>query len=87
MLNKIAFANALAALVAIVYIVSYVLLFTARPMFDFIMNAKFLGGDFASKIPAEIDVVSAATTLVAMAVAGWIVGYIWSFLYNMFAKR
>lgn len=86
MLHKTAFANSLAALVVALYVVYYVLALVARPVFDFLVNAEFFGGDFASLIPAQIGLTTALGTLATMAVTAWIMGYLWAWLYNKFAK-
>lgn len=86
MLNKTAFANSLALLIVAFYVLYYVLLLVARPLFDFLLNAEFFGGDLASLVPAQVQLVSVLGTLVTMAVLGWVMGYGWAWLYNKFAK-
>lgn len=86
MLNKLAFANSLALVIVIFYVVYYVLLIMARPLFDLLVNAEFFGGDLASLVPAQVELGSILGALVTMAAVGWIMGYLWACLYNKFAR-
>ena len=81
MLKKRAFANSLAALMAICYAGFYILSQVSPILFDTAFNAQFFGADLAPSKP-----VFSVAGLISMVVMGWILGYVWAWLYNRFAK-
>ena len=86
MLSEFAFANSLAILTGMLYIVFVLLLLLAPNLFKFLFNTQFLGADVASLFPRRISAGSFAGTLVALVVSGWIFGYAWAWLYNRLPK-
>ncbi len=86
MLNKTAFANALAILTALFYVAIYLIDLVAPNTFIFLFNAQFLGADVASLLP-RISVALFVETLVVLVVTCWIFGYVWAGLYNWFARK
>jgi hypothetical protein len=83
MLNKTAFANALAVLTAIFYFVFYLLNLVSRPAFEFLFNAQFLGANVS---PPRISPGTFVGTLIALVVSGWVFGYLLAWLYNKFNR-
>ena len=83
MLNKRAFANALAVLTAIFYLVFYLLSLVSRPAFEFLFNAQFLGANVS---PPHISVTSFVATLIALVISSWVFGYLLAWLYNKFSR-
>ena len=86
MLSEFAFANSLAILTGMLYIVFVLLLLLAPNLFKFLFNTQFLGADVASLFPRRISAGSFAGTIVALVVSGWIFGYAWAWLYNRLPK-
>ena len=86
MLNKTAFANSLALLTALLYVIFYLLSLVAPSLFVFLFNAQFLGADVASLLP-KITFVDFIETLAVLVIFCWILGYTWAWLYNWFAKK
>ena len=87
MLSEFAFANSLAILTGLLYIVFVILLLLAPNLFRFLFNTQFLGADVASLFPKRISPGSFAGTLVTLVVTGWICGYAWAWLYNRLPKQ
>jgi hypothetical protein len=86
MLSEFAFANSLAILTGLLYIVFVILLLLAPNLFKFLFNTQFLGADVASLFPRRLSAGSFAGTLVTLVVSGWIFGYAWAWLYNRLPK-
>ena len=86
MLNKVAFASALAVLTGAFYLVLYVLAVLMPTVFRFIFNAQFLGADVASLLPRELSFLTFDATLVVLVISTWVFGYLWAWLYNRFAQ-
>jgi uncharacterized membrane protein (DUF485 family) len=80
MLKKYAFANALAAVSALSYVVMYVLSLVAPVAYKVVFNAQFLGANIAPSHP-DFDIAS----LISVAVLGWVVGYVFVWIYNRWA--
>ena len=87
MLSEFAFANSLAILTGLLYIVFVILLLLAPNLFKFLFNTQFLGADVASLFPRRISAGRFAGTLVTLVVSGWIFGYAWAWLYNRLPKQ
>ena len=87
MLSEFAFANSLAILTGLLYIVFVILLLLAPNLFKFLFNTQFLGADVASLFPRRISAGRFAGTLVTLVVSGWIFGYAWAWLYNGLPKQ
>ncbi len=86
MLNKVAFATALAIVSAVVYLLLYVLAVVWREAFRFLFNAQFFGADVASLLPRELSALGFLGTLVTLIISAWIVGYGWAWLYDRLAR-
>ena len=71
MLSEFAFANSLAILTGLLYIVFVILLLLAPNLFKFLFNTQFLGADVASLFPRRISAGSFAGTLVTLVVSAW----------------
>ena len=85
-LNKTAFANSLAILTAVIYLIFYLISLVAPNIFAFLFNAQFFGADVASLFP-KISVASFIETFVVLVIFCWIAGYVWAALYNWFARQ
>ena len=86
MLKETAFANAIAVLIGLFYAAFYVLSLIAPGAFEFLFNAQFFGAGVAALIPDRFSFGSFLGVLVATVVLGWIMGYVWAWLYNRFAR-
>ena len=86
MLNKLAFANSLAALIAALYVLFAILALVAPRVFQILFDAQFFGANVASLFPKVQPSPASLVTLVLMIGMSWVVGYAWAWLYNRFAK-
>ena len=86
LLDKVAFANSLAVLTALLYLVFYLLELAAPSAFVFLFNAQFLGADVASLMP-KISLAYFTGTLAVLVIFCWVFGYAWAWLYNWFAGK
>ena len=86
MLNEVAFANALAILTGLLYLVCIHLVVVAPNVFRFLFNAQFLGADVASLFPKKVAFGSVVATLVTLVISAWVFAYAWAWLYNKLAK-
>lgn len=86
MLSEFAFANSLAIVTGLLYIVFVILLLLAPNLFKFLFNTQFLGADVASLFPRRISAGTFAGTLVTLVVSAWVFGYAWVWLYNRLAR-
>ena len=85
-LNKTAFANSLAILTALIYLIFYLISLVAPNIFAFLFNAQFFGADVASLLP-KILLANFLETLAVLVIFCWIAGYVWAALYNWFARQ
>ncbi|PCI20306.1 hypothetical protein COB64_02155 [Candidatus Wolfebacteria bacterium] len=86
MFNKTALANSLAWVGGITYVVFYIIMLLFPRFFVFVFNAQFLGADVAGLVPSTFTFGDFIWTLIAIIVTGWLVGYLWGWLYNRLAK-
>ena len=86
MLNRNAFANSIAVVITIFYVVFYALALIAPVFFEFLFNAQFLGAKVTALIPPGFSFGDFIGVLVATVILGWIMGYVWALFYNRFAK-
>ena len=86
MLNKLAFANSLAVLTAVLYVLFAILALVAPRVFQILFDAQFFGANVASLFPKVRPSLASLVTLVLMIGMSWVVGYAWAWLYNRFAK-
>jgi hypothetical protein len=86
MLKSTAFANALAIVGGLLYLVFYLIGLAAPSVFELVFNAQFLGADVASLIPAGFSLGDALVALLVVVITGWIGGYLLAWFYNRFAK-
>ena len=86
MLKPLAFANSLAVLTAVIYVVFIVIALVSPSVFQFLFNAQFFGADVASLFPKVRPSVLSLVTLVIVTGMSWVMGYVWAWLYNWFAK-
>jgi hypothetical protein len=82
MLNHIAFANTLAIVSGVFYLVLYILAIVWRDAFRFVFNAQFLGADVASLLPHRLPATEFLAALVALVISAWSLGFCWAWLYN-----
>ena len=84
-LDKLAFANSLAILTVLFYLILYLLSLVSPAAFTFLFNAQFLGADIAPMLP-KFSLADSAGTLAALVVICWVFGYAWAGIYNKLAK-
>ena len=86
MLNRLAFANALAVLTAALYVLFPIIALVSPRAFHLLFNAQFFGANVASLIPNVRPSAGSLVTLVIVVGMAWVTGYAWAWLYNRFAK-
>jgi 2TM family of unknown function (DUF5676) len=86
MLNQLAFANSLAVLTAVLYVLFAILALVAPRLFQILFDAQFFGANVASLFPKVQPSPASLVTLVLMIVMSWCLGYAWAWLYNRFGK-
>ena len=86
MLNKVAFANALAILTAALYVLFAVVALVSPRAFQVLFDAQFFGANVASLFPKVAPSAASLVTVVIMVAMSWAVGYAWAWLYNRFAR-
>ena len=87
MLDKLALANSLAVLAAVLYLLFAILALVAPTLFQVLFDAQFFGANVASLFPKFQPSLASLVTFVLMVGMSWVVGYAWSWLYNLFSKR
>jgi hypothetical protein len=85
MLNTLAFASALAALTALVYLAFTLLALVSPSAFQLVFNAQFFGADVASLFPRVPGRPGFLLTFIILVVTAWVFGWAWAWLYNVFA--
>jgi hypothetical protein len=86
MLNKVAFANALAVLTAALYVLFAVVALVSPRAFQVLFDAQFFGANVASLFPKVAPSTASLVTVVIMVGMSWLVGYAWAWLYNRFTR-
>ena len=86
MLNKVAFANALAVLTAALYVLFAVVALVSPRAFQVLFDAQFFGANVASLFPKVAPSAASLVTVVIMIGMSWAAGYAWAWLYNRFAR-
>jgi len=86
MLNKLAFANSLAVLSAVLYVFFAIVALISTRVFSILFDAQFFGANVASLFPKVQPSAASLATLVLMIGMAWVLGYAWAWLYNRFAK-
>ena len=86
MLNKLAFANSLAVLSAVVYVFFAIVGLISTRAFSILFDAQFFGANVASLFPKVQPSAASLATLVLMIGMAWVLGYAWAWLYNRFAQ-
>jgi hypothetical protein len=87
MLNTLAFASALAALTALVYLLFTLLALVSPSAFQLVFNAQFFGADVASLFPRVPGRPGFLLTFIILVATAWLFGWAWAWLYNVFAAR
>ena len=87
MLNRLAFANSLAVLSAVLYLFFAIVALLSTRAFSILFDAQFFGANVASLFPKVQPSAASLVTLVLMIGMSWVVGYAWAWLYNRFAKN
>jgi len=85
MLNKVAFATALAFLTAAMYLIFALLAIMSPKAFQVIFNAQFFGADVASLLPRVVPHEGFIGTFLILVISAWLIGYAWAWLYNRLA--
>jgi ABC-type uncharacterized transport system permease subunit len=58
----------------------------APRVFQILFDAQFFGANVASLFPKVRPSLASLVTLPLMIAMSWVVGYLWAWLYNRFAK-
>ena len=85
MLNKIAFANSLAVMAGMIYIIFYAIAWVSPSLFPMIFDAQFLGAAVSDLVP-DITFNAVVAGVLIVAVTAWVAGFLWAVLYNMMAN-
>lgn len=80
-------ANTLAVTTAIVYVVCAVLVLLAPDLYFSVMQSWFHGIDLSKISSVNITIGSFLTGLVTITVAAWAIGYLFSYIHGVFAKK
>lgn len=86
MLHASAFANSLALLMGVFYILIALLRSFAHRAFEYFFNAQFLGADVAQLVPQHMSLQHDLGMFVVLVLTGWVFGYLWAVLYNKMAQ-
>jgi len=86
MLNQVAVANALAVLTAVLYALFAIVAAVSPRLFSILFDAQFFGANVASLFPKVTPSAASILTFVIMIAMAWVLGYLWAWLYNRFAK-
>lgn len=86
MLKPEALANGFAGATTAIYIVLFLLNRLAPPFFKLFFNSQYLGADVSSQI-AKISLINFLGSLIAVALACWIFGYLVAVIYNKFSNH
>jgi uncharacterized membrane protein (DUF485 family) len=85
MLREIAFANSIALVTVLFFLVFYVGSIVAPNFFRLLRNAQFLGADVDQFTPKKLSLRVLAGILSALFVTSWVFGCLWAWLYNFMA--
>ena len=86
MLNRVAFASALAVLAAVMHLLFALTALISPNMFRLLFNAQFFGADVASLLPRVIPYEGFIVTFIVLVISAWLIGYAWAWLYNRLAS-
>lgn len=86
MLNKLAFANSITILTAVVYTLFFTLRLMAPQAFEFLVNAQFGGANIAVLFPRDLSIAKIAGTFVTLLASAWIITFLWAWCYNKLSK-
>ena len=85
MLKPAAFANALAILTGVFYLLIHLIRLFAPVSFRYLFNAQFLGADVGSLMWAQTPPGNFILTFIIAVATAWLFAYCWAWLYNRFA--
>ena len=86
MLNQVAVANARAVLTAVLYALFAIVAAVSPRLFSILFDAQFFGANVASLFPKVAPSAASVLTFLIMIAMAWVLGYLWAWLYNRFAK-
>jgi hypothetical protein len=86
MLRETAFANSIAIVTILFFLVFYLGSLLAPNVFRFLRNAQFLGADIDQFTPKRFSFNTLVGILLTLFVTSWIFGYAWAWLYNWLAR-
>ena len=86
MLNRVAFATALAVLAAAMHLLFSLAALISPNVFRLLFNAQFFGADVASLLPRVIPYEGFIVTFIVLVISAWLIGYAWAWLYNQLTK-
>jgi len=81
MLNRVAFATALAVLAAAMHLLFSLAALISPNVFRLLFNAQFFGADVASLLPRVIPYEGFIVTFIVLVISAWLIGFAWAWLY------
>lgn len=85
-LHPKAFANSLALVSALCYLLFYALGTVSPAVLVFVYNAQFMGANMAKYIPTAVPFWFFLGNFLTVVILSWLLAYIWAWLYNKLAK-
>ncbi|MEK7630136.1 MAG: DUF5676 family membrane protein [Patescibacteria group bacterium] len=87
MLHKKAFANSLALLSSLSYLLFTLFYWLAPGLFSFIFNALFFGANITSLFPADFSLGKFIGDSLVLLIGSWLFGFVWAWFYNRFSRQ
>jgi len=85
MLSEFAFANSIALVTTLFFLVFYVGSIIVPNSFRFLRNAQFLGADIDQFTPKKFTLRALAGISLTLFITSWVFGYLLAWLYNLMA--
>lgn len=86
-MKKLPFANALAFVAGLIYVVCALGIAFARDLYFAFLGSFFHGIDLAALPSKEITLSGAITGFIAIVITAWVLGYIFARCYNWCDKK
>lgn len=80
-------ANTLAATIAISYVTCVIFVLLVPDLYLFVMQSWFHGVDLAKISYVNITTENFLTGLVTITAAAWAIGYLFTYIHNLLAKK
>lgn len=79
-------ANALAVTIAITYVACVVLVLLVPDLYILTMQSWMHGLDLSKIVSINVTIGSFFTGLITITATGWVMGYLYGYVYSLFAK-